>query len=142
MTRHPANHIITVNDPLLKTNWFCRRRKKMCSLIWMALPYSLVPFIHSLSDSSEPLGMGLAGQPQLKQRHFLCLLLWGCSCCCKGFLFQSRKEAKDSRPMNEKLIPPKEWVADMRVIWPQEREKHNLRQPTWELESPFDPCFT
>lgn len=104
VTRHPAKHIITVNDPLLKTNWFCRRREKMCSLIWMALSYSLASFILALSDSAEPLGMGLSGQPQLKQRHFLCLLLWGCSCCCKEFLFQLRKEAKDSRPMNEKLI--------------------------------------
>lgn len=140
--RPPANHTITLNDPLLKTNRFFGRREKMCSLIWMALPYSLASFIHSLSDSSEPLGMGLSGQPRLKQRHFLCLLLWGCACCCKEFLFQSRKEAKDPRPMNEKLICLQRNGWQTWGSFGPKREKNIISGNLLESWSPLDPCFT
>lgn len=89
----------------------------MCSAIWTALPYSFSSFIHSLSDSSEPLGMGPSRQPQLKQRHFLCLLSGAAPAATKNlkeFLFQSRKEAKDARPMNKKLILQRNQQQTMR----------------------------
>lgn len=41
----------------------------------------------------------------------------------KEFLFQSRKEAKNSRPVNEGLILQRNQTDNERVIWSQGREK-------------------
>lgn len=78
-------------------------------LLGLLFPIQTLPsFRHSLSDSSEPLGMGLSRQRPLKQRHFLWPAPLGPTPAAaknlKEFLFQSRKEAKGSGPVNEGLM--------------------------------------
>lgn len=81
-------------------------KKKLPSVIWTYLPYSLDSFIYSLWWQLRETQKRLYSHWQpLKSRRFLCLhpsgplllFLWKNL---KEF-FQSRKEAKDPRPLNE-----------------------------------------
>lgn len=106
MVERKCHYISSLNDPLLKTKLFLGgKKKKLDSVIWTYLPYSFDSFIHShwwqlkatqkrsvlatIKLKTFPVPPSFGVTPAVALKEF------------KRIFFQSRKEAKDSKPVNE-----------------------------------------